>query len=190
MEAVLDLQPVLDLTEAQFFQLCQHNRDLRIERNARGEIIIMPPTGGSTGNRNAEITAQLHTWAKQNTQGLAFDSSTGFRLPNNAIRSPDAAWVSHARFDLLTDEQKERFLPLCPDFLIELKSPTDSMPMIREKMREYIETGAQLTYLIDPEQKRVSIYRPHLPVEVLENPDTLSGDPVLPGFVLHLGEIW
>ena len=150
----------------------------------------MPPTGGKTGNRNAEITMQLGLWTKQDRTGIFFDSSTGFRLPNNAVRSPDAAWVTQSRFDTLTNEQKEQFLPLCPDFLIELRSPSDSLPSLKEKSQEYIDNGAQLAWLIDPEEQWVHIYRPHLPVEVLENPAELSADPVLPGFVLNLNEIW
>ena len=190
MEAVFDIQPFLDLTEEQFFELCQHNRNARIERNAGGEILVMPPTGGVTGDRNSEINMQLRIWAKQNGTGIAFDSSTGFRLPNTATRSPDGSWVLLSRYNQLTNEQKERFLPLCPDFVIELKSPTDHLPSTKQKMEEYIENGIQLGWLIEPEQKAVYIYRPHLPVEIQENLNALSADPILPGFDLDLTEIW
>ena len=187
---IVHLQPVLDLTEDQFFEFCQINRDLRIERNARGELILMPPTGGETGDRNAEITMQLRLWAKRDGTGTAFDSSTGFTLPNKAVRSPDAAWVRKSRLAKLTAEQKKKFLPLCPDFAIELRSPTDSLSVLQDKMQEYLDNGAPLGWLIDPEQKRVYIYRPQAPIEQLERPETVSADPVLAGFVLDLREVW
>jgi Uma2 family endonuclease len=187
---IVYLRPVLELTDDQFFELCQINRDLRIERTARGELVIMPPTGWKTGERNAEITLQLRTWAKQDGTGVVTDSSAGFKLPNGADRSPDAAWIRHERLVTLTPEQKEKFLPLCPDFVIELRSPTDSLTLLQSKMQEYLDNGAQLGWLIDPIQWRVYVYRPQLLVEILENPDTVSGDPVLPGFTLDLREIW
>ena len=190
MEAVFDIQPILDLTEDQFYEICQRNHDARLERNAGGEILIMPPTGGITGDRNSEINMQLRLWAKQNGTGIAFDSSTGFRLPNNAIRSPDGSWVLLSRYNQLTNEQKERFLPLYPDFVIELKSPTDHLPSAKEKMEEYIENGVQLGWLIEPTQRTVYIYRPHLPVETQENLNALSANPTLSGFELDLTEIW
>ena len=150
----------------------------------------MPPTGGATSNRNLGITIQLGLWAERDGTGIAFDSSGGFRLPNQATRSPDASWVSRWRYDQLTEREQERFLPLCPDFAIELKSPSDSLAALRRKMDEYIANGLQLGWLIDPKQKTVYIYRQHLSVEVLDNPNTLSADPILPGFVLDLTEIW
>ncbi len=185
-----DVTPFTDMTEDQFFVFCQRTHDVRIERNAEGEILIMPPTGAATGNRNAELTMQLQLWTKRDSTGIAFDSSTGFRLPNKAILSPDASWVFRWRYDQLANREQERFLPLCPDFVIELKSPSDRIPVLKKKMEEYIDNGLQLGWLIVPPQKTVYIYRPHVPVEVRENLDTLSADPVLPGFVLDLSDIW
>ena len=190
METVLDGEPFVSLTEDEFFEFCQRTHDVRIERDARGGILIMPPTGGATGNRNLEIETQLHVWAKRDGTGIAFNSSTGFRLPSQAVRSPDAAWVSRWRYDQLTDREQERFLPLCPDFAIELKSPSDTLAALKRKMDEYIANGLQLGWLIDPMRKTVHIYRPPLPVEIRDNVNTLSADPILPGFVLDLTKIW
>jgi len=187
---VLRLRPVLDLSEDQFFDLCQLNGDIRIERNAQGELLLMPPAGGGTGGRNAEITRQLGNWAKRDGTGVAFDSSTGFTLPNTATRSPDAAWVPRPRLEQLSAAQYERFLPLCPDFVIELRSPSDSLRVVRDKMAEYLANGARLGWLIDPLRGHAYVYRPGAPVERLDRPETLRGDPVLPGFELDLREIW
>lgn len=187
---VLQLRPVIEMTDDQFFEFCQINRDVRIERNAQGELIVMPPTGIETGDRNAELTMQLRLWAKRDGTGTAFDSSTGFHLPNGATRSPDAAWVKSSKLAALTAEQRKKFARLSPDFVIELRSPTDNLRVVQDKMQEYLDTGTKLGWLIDPEQKRAYVYKPHAPVEVLEAPATLSGDPVLPGFVLDLREIW
>ena len=190
-EAVrIHLRPALEMTDEQFFALCQINRDLRIERTAQGDLIVMPPTGWMTGVRNAEITTQLKTWSKRDGRGIATDSSTGFKLPNGADRSPDAAWVLRTRLADLTPEQKRKFLPLCPDFIIELRSPTDGLPDIKAKMDEYFTNGAQLGWLIDPEEKRIHIYRPSVTPEILDNPASVSADTVLTGFTLDLGEIW
>jgi Uma2 family endonuclease len=183
------LELKIDLTDEQFFQLCQNNRDLQFERTASGELLIMPPTGGETSNRNIELSYQLQSWSRQNNLGKAFDSSTGFKLPNGADRSPDASWVRRERWEALTPEQREKFLPLCPDFVVELRSPSDSLKKIQEKMQEYIENGAKLGWLIDRKNRRVEIYRPGRDVEILENPATLSGEDVLPGFVLDLTAI-
>ncbi|GAB4294938.1 MAG: Uma2 family endonuclease [Oscillatoriaceae cyanobacterium] len=179
-----------DLTDEQFWQLCQENRDLKFERTATGELIIMPPTGGETGHRNIEIAYQLQGWSRQQNLGIAFDSSTGFKLPNGADRSPDASWVKIQRWQGLTPEQKKKFLPLCPDFVVELRSESDNLNNLQEKMKEYQENGAQLGWLIDPQNQRVEIYRPGQEVEILENPVALSGEEVLPGFVLDLNHIW
>ncbi len=184
------LRPVLDLTDDQLLELSQLNRDLRFERTAKGELIVMPPTGGETGERNAEITIQLGLWAKRDGTGTTFDSSTGFRLPNGSVRSPDASWVKQSRLATLSVEQRKRFLPLCPDFVIELRSETDSLSSLQAKMQEYLDNGAQLAWLIDPIQRRVYVYSPQAPVRELENPETISGEPVLPGFVLDLREVW
>lgn len=184
------LQPVLKMTDDIFYEFCQLNRDLRIERNAQGELIIMPPTGGETSERNAEITMQLRLWAKHNGTGTTFDSSGGFLLPNKAVRSPDAAWVKKSRLTKLTPQQKKNFLPLCPNFVIELRSPTDSLSFLQEKMQEYMTNGAQLGWLIDTEYKRVYVYRPQSSAEKLEEPEVISGEPVLSGFVLDLRQLW
>ncbi|PYS60783.1 MAG: hypothetical protein DMF74_17905 [Acidobacteria bacterium] len=186
----IHLKPAIELTEDQFFALCQLNRDLRLERNAEGDIIVMPPTGGETGNRNAEITGQLVIWTKQDGIGAAFDSSTGFKLPNGADRSPDAAWVQKSRLAVLTQEEKEKFLPLCPDFVIELLSPSDELEEVKAKMDEYIENGARLGWLLEPRSRRVYVYRPGESVIMIENTGQISGEPELPGFVLNLREIW
>ena len=190
IETVLDVEPFIGLTEDEFFEFCQRTHDVRIERNAKGEILIMPPAGGATSNRNAGITTQLYLWSERDGTGIAFDSSGGFRLPNQAVRAPDASWVLRWRYEQLTEREQERFLPLCPDFAIELKSPTDTLAALKRKMDEYIENGLQLGWLIDPKQKTVHIYRPHLPVEVRDNINNLSADPILPGFVLDLTKIW
>jgi Uma2 family endonuclease len=187
---VLRLPDELTWGEDEFFEFCQANRDLRIERTANGEIIIVPPTGGETGNRNADLTAQLYTWAKQETHGAAFDSSSGFILPNLASRAPDASWVRRERLAQLTAGQKRKFLPLCPDFVVELMSPSDTLEAVQAKLEEYIANGAQLGWLIDPDERHVYVYRPGQLVEKLEAPERLAGDPQLPGFVLELAEIW
>jgi Uma2 family endonuclease len=179
----------IDLTDEQFFQMCQQNRDYRFERTASGEILIMPPTGSDTGRRNVKITTQLDIWNSESNLGEVFDSSTGFILPNGAERSPDASWVKIERWNALTPEQQEKFAPICPDFVVELRSPSDSLKDLQEKMQEYIENGAQLGWLIDRKNKRVEIYCPGKNVEILNNPASLSGENVLPGFVLNLQNI-
>ncbi|MFH7028766.1 MAG: Uma2 family endonuclease [Heteroscytonema crispum UTEX LB 1556] len=185
----VNLQSVLELTDEQFFKLCQTNRDLRFERTATGELIIMPPTGGETSNRNGRLNQQLFNWADADGTGIAFDSSGAFKLPNGADRSPDASWVKMERWDALTQEQKTRFLPLCPDFVVELLSPSDSLRETQEKMREYRDNGASLGWLINRKSRQVEIYRIGKEVEVLD-PNSLSGEDVLPGFVLNLEAIW
>jgi Uma2 family endonuclease len=186
----LRLSPAIEITDDEFFAFCQLNRDLRFERTAEGDIIVMAPTGGETGNRNADITAQLVTWTKRDGTGAAFDSSTGFKLPNGADRSPDGSWVRKSRLAALTHKQKLKFLPLCPDFVIELLSPTDTLGVTQAKMAEYIENGAQLGWLIDPEMQQIHIYRPRQAVVILENVAEIAADPELAGFVLDLREIW
>jgi Uma2 family endonuclease len=180
----------IDLTDEQFFQLCQNNRDLRFERTATGELIIMPPTGSETGDRNADLTYQLRAWSRQNRIGKSFDSSTGFKLPNGAERSPDASWVKMERWNALTQAEKERFAPLCPDFVVELMSKSDSLEKTRAKMREYMDNGARLGWLINCQQQQLEIYRANREVEILQRPQTVLGEDVLPGFVLDLAEIW
>jgi Uma2 family endonuclease len=187
---VLKLTPAINLTDDQLFELCQLNRDWRIEYTAQGELIVMPPTGGETSNRNAEVTFQVQSWARHDQTGVAFDSSGGFKLPNGATRSPDAAWVRRSRLAGLTREQKQKFLPLCPDFAIELRSPTDNLRAVLDKMQEYLDNGAQLGWLLDPLTRRVHVYRPERPPEILEAPNTVSADHLLPGFSLDLRKIW
>ncbi|MBN3944588.1 Uma2 family endonuclease [Nostoc sp. NMS9] len=179
----------IDLTDEQFFQMCQKNRDYRFERTASGELLIMPPTGSDTGNRNFDMVVELGIWNKQTKLGKGFDSSTGFTLPNGAERSPDASWVKIERWNALSPEQQEKFAPICPDFVVELRSRTDSLKELQEKMQEYIENGTQLGWLIDRKNKRVEIYRSGKDVEILDNPASLSGENVLPGFVLDLQQI-
>ena len=184
------LNPVIQITDEQFFLLCQINKDLRLERNAEGDIIIMPPTGWETGDRNSELNMQLRLWAKRDGSGVATDSSTGFKLPNGADRSPDAAWVLRSRLAKITSEQRKKFLPLCPDFAIELLSPTDRLEIVQARMDEYMECGARLGWLIDPENRRVYVYRPGAATEALKEISEISGEPELKGFVFDLREIW
>ena len=181
----------LHVTQAQFETLTTANRDLKLERTAAGELIVNPPTGGESGRRNLRISTQLGNWCEAHEAlGEAFDSSTGFRLPNGADRSPDASWVSRGRWDALTPQQRRGFVPLCPDFVIELRSDSDSLPKLQAKMQEYIENGAQLGWLIDPQNRCVEIYRSGQEIEGLRHPSTLSGETVLPGFILNLKRLW
>ena len=178
------------VSHEQFKELAAVNRDLRLERTATGELIVMPPTGSDTGNRNLDIEGQLWLWNRQTKLGVVFDSSTGFHLPNGANRSPDASWVKLERWEALTPKEREGFAPICPDFVVELRSPSDSMETLRAKMREYMENGASLGWLIDRKSRKVEIYSQGREVEVLENPTTVLGEDVLPGFVLDLTEVW
>ncbi|NEP59795.1 MAG: Uma2 family endonuclease [Symploca sp. SIO2G7] len=181
----------LHITQEQFAALVTANRDLRMERTSQGELIVNPPTGWETGRRNRSLTGQLDRWYEENQDlGEAFDSSTGFILPNGATRSPDASWVSRERWEALTPEEKGTFAKICPDFVVELRSSSDTLKSVQDKMKEYIENGAKLGWLLDPQHRRVEIYRPGLTVEVLENPAELSGGEVLPGFVLNLHRLW
>jgi Uma2 family endonuclease len=186
MVYTINLQPTLELTDVQFDQICQNNRDLKFERTAIGSLVIMSLTGGETGERNAEINGQLWLWNRQAKLGHLYDSSTGFRLPNEAIRSPDAAWVSQSRWEALTPEQRKKRVPLCPDFVVELKSSTDDVEDLRLKMQEYIENGLLLGWLIDPDEQMVEVYRSGGAIEVLTKPAELSADEIMPGFVLGL----
>ena len=186
---LLYLPPDLHLTDEQFYAFCRLNRELRIERTAQGELWIMAPAGWDSSRKNAEITVQLGLWAKRDGTGVAVDSSAGYLLPNGAGRAPDASWVRNDRLAALTAEERAKFLPLCPDFVIELRSPTDSLSALRDKMREYMENGARLGWLIDPLGGQVFAYRPGVPVERLKGPESVSADPVLPGFRLELGDI-
>ncbi len=186
---VMRLKPVLELNEDAFFHLAQLNKDLRMELNAEGDLIVMPPAGGNTSSRNAELTFQFASWNRQHKRGTVFDSSGGFRLSNGAVRSPDVSWVSKERLEGLTDAQMDKFLPLCPEFVLELRSPTDRLGVVKEKMREYLENGAELGWFIDPQEKLFYIYTSE-GVEELEQPERVEGRGVLEGFVLELEEIW
>lgn len=182
----LALRPTLELTDEQFEQICQANQDLKFERTAKGELVIVALTGGETGRRNLNLSGQLWLWNQQTGLGEGFDSSTGFRLPNGAIRSPDAAWVRLERWQTLTPEQRKKYVPLCPDFVVELRSASDELMDLQAKMQEYLENGLQLGWLLDPEAQTVEIYRSNQAVELLEKPVNLSGESILPGFVLAL----
>ncbi|MEB3178963.1 MAG: Uma2 family endonuclease [Nostocaceae cyanobacterium] len=186
----LNLNSIIKLTREQFYQLCVENPDLKLERNAQGELIIMLPTGGETGRSNVNLIFHVALWNEQNQLGEVFDSSTGFTLPNGADRSPDVSWVEKSRWDALTKEQKEKFLPLCPDFVIEIMSPSDNLKKVQDKMDEYRSNGCRLGWLINRKRQEVEIYRPGQDVEVLKVPQTLFGENVLPGFVLNMQRIW
>jgi Uma2 family endonuclease len=186
----LQMSPAIDMTDEQFFAFCQQNRDYRIERNATGEITIMPPTGSETGNRNFDLIVQLGIWTRQNGTGIGFDSSAGFTLPNGAMKSSDAAWIKLKKWHTLTPEQQQKFAPICPDFIIELRSPSDNLQPLKDKLQEYIDNGVSLGWLIDRKNRKVYIYRPNSEVECLDNPATLSGESILPEFVLQLSTIW
>ncbi len=180
----------LPMTLEQFYEFCKANPNLRIERTAQGNVVIMSPAFSDTGNRNSKINAQLSNWAEEDGTGETFDSSAGFTLPNGATRSPDASWIRLERWNQLSNEQKASFAPICPDFVIELRSASDQLSTLQDKMQEYIENGALLGWLIDRLNRVVYIYRPNQPVETVDNPETVSGDPVLPGFVLKMAKIW
>jgi len=185
----LNLDAIVQITDDAFYALCRTNPDLKFERTRQGELIVMPPTGGETGKRNGDIFGAVWVWNKQHQLGIAFDSSTGFKLPNGANRSPDVAWMLLARWEALTIEQRRRFPPIAPDFVVELRSDTDSLLVTIAKMQEYIDNGVRLGWLIDPKTKQVEIYRQGQNKEVLSSPTNLSGEEVLPGFVLDLKEI-
>jgi Uma2 family endonuclease len=181
---------VQQMSDDEFYDFCMKHPDLRIERDSEGDLIIMPPTGGETGRSNFKLTTHFGAWVESNGEGEGFDSSTEFILPNGAHRSPDVAWVRRERWEALTPEQRRKFPPLCPDFVVELRSDTDRLSMLKDKMREYIDNGAQLGWLIDPIEREVWVYRPNAKVERLDNPATISGDPELPGYVLPLDRVW
>ncbi len=178
------------LTDEQFHGLCRDNPDLRLEMTAQRELVIMAPTGSKTGWRNSRLNQRLANWTERDGSGLSFDSSTGFTLPDGAKRAPDAAWIRRERWEALSEEQQEGFAPLCPDFVVELRSPQDSLSALRDKMTEYLANGILLGWLIDPVDRRITVYRPGQPVECLEDPASISGDPILPGFRFDVREIW
>lgn len=187
---VLRLRPVFDLTDDQIQELASLNDPLRLEWTAEGALEIMAPAHSRTGNRNIKLATRVTIWAEQDGTGETYDSSAGFRLPNGAVRAPDVAWVRHDRLAALSSEQRDKFLPLCPDFVLELRSSNDRLATIEAKMREYLANGARLGWLIDPKARTVHVYRPDQPVQTLANPETLAGDPELPGCTLDLRPIW
>ena len=185
-----ELIGVTQMTHEQFEQVCRKHRKLRLELTSTGELIVMPPTGALTGMYNADLTYQVMAWTKKNATGICFGNTAGFVLPNKAIRSPDVSWISREKWDSLSQLQKERFTPFCPDFVIELRSRTDRLPVLLSKMEEYIANGTSLGWLIDPSTRRVYVYRPNEEVVVLENPESVSGEPLLPGFELRPTDLW
>ncbi|MEH2066289.1 MAG: Uma2 family endonuclease [Nostoc sp.] len=197
---VLQIPSSMQMTDEQFFEFCQVNRDLRIERNKFGELVIMPPTGSETGNREGNIFGQLWVWSEQDGTGITFSSSTGFKLSTGAERclttshsvsTPDASWIKLERWNSLSAEQQREFAPICPDFVVELKSPSDNLQTLKEKMEEYMkEPGIQLGWLIDRKHRQVYIYRSGLPEECLNNPASVSGELILPGFILNMSKVW
>lgn len=180
----------IPLTDDQFTELCTNNPDLRFEYTCTGDLIIMPPTSSDTGERNASLTADFVIWNRSIGAGRVFDSSTGFILPNGAKRSPDVSWICHERWDALSDRERQGFARICPDFVLELKSPTDRLSLLQDKMQEYLDNGARLGWLIDPAARAVYVYRPGEAVEYLEAPTEVSGEPVLPEFALRLATVW
>jgi Uma2 family endonuclease len=188
---VLDFRDVLEkISDDEFESFCRHNPDIEIELTKKGELIIMPPTGGETGIRNFTLIYEFGKWLEKTQSGIAFDSSTVFKLPNGAKRSPDLAWTTNEKWNALSAEEKKKFPPLCPDFVVELRSPSDSILNLQNKMVEYIENGASLGWLIDPSEKTVHVYRPNAETEILKNPKQVSGEPLLRGFVLNLKKLW
>ncbi len=186
----LKIPPELELTADKFFTLCQANQDYSMERTAKGEIIIISPTGSETGNRNFDLIVQFGIWVRKDGTGIGFDSSTGFTLPNGAIRSSDLAWMKLEKWNSIQAQEKVKFAPLCPDFVVELLSPSDSLKLTQDKLEEYMENGVSLGWLIDRPNRHVYIYRPGVKVKCLKNPSSLSGEPLLPGFILDLTTIW
>lgn len=186
----ISLEPIFELTEEKFFQLCQKNRDLKFERSAQGDITIMAPEGSDTGMRSSDLNGNLWLWNQRKKLGFTFGSSAGFILPNGAMRSPDVSWILKERWDALTPAQQSKFAPICPDFVIELMSRTDTLSTVQAKMQEYYENGTRLGWLINRRDRQVEIYRIGQPVEILQSPISLSGETVLPEFILDLTSIW
>ncbi len=186
----INFAPISQIDDEKFYNLCRANPDIKFERNVNGEIVITPPTGGETGKRNIEIAGDFVFWNRQTKLGVCFDSSTCFRLPNGANRSPDVSWIEKSRWEALTAQEKEKFPPIAPDFVLELMSPSDTLTGTRKKMEEYLSNGVKLGWLINPQTRQVEIYRQGETKEVLDNPTSLSGEDILPGFVLDLPNIW
>ncbi len=186
MTTTLKLDPIIQLSDEQFYRLCQFNPDLRLERNAKGELIVNPPTGGDTGTFNAGLIGEFYIWNKQTQLGFLFDSSTGFKLPNGATRSPDVSWIESERWGQLTPKQQEGFPPIVPDFILELMSPSDELRDVQAKMKEYIDNGVRLGWLVNRKGRCVEIYRPKAEIEIVKMPAILTAEDVLPGFSLNL----
>lgn len=187
----VDFTPlVTKVTDEEFDELCRLNPELQLERTSEGELIIMSPTGGKTGHQNLKLIGAFSNWAQADATGRGFDSSTLFSLPNRARRSPDLSWIQNERWNALTDEQQEGFPPICPDFVVELRAKSDSVNDLQLKMQEYIDNGSQLGWLIDPFERMVYLYRPGKAVETLTDPETVSGDPLLKGFILNVRQLW
>lgn len=178
------------LTEEQFEELCRNNRDLKFEMSARGELIIVPPTSPESGWRNTDLTTEANLWSRKDKTGIVFDSSTMFTLPNGAKRSPDVSWMTKEKWESLSPSERQKFSRVVPDFVIELLSPTDNLPDAQAKMEEYVENGVRLGWLIDPVEQKVHIYRAGGEIEILDNPETVSGEDVLRGFELNVRQIW
>jgi len=189
-QLTLNLNSIIQLDREQFYQICQENPELKLERTAKGHLIVMSPTGGETGRKNANLIGQLWMWNEQTQQGEVFDSSTGFSLPNGSDRVPDVAWLKQSRWEFLTLEQREKFIPLCPDFVIEMLSPSDNLKQTQEKLKEYMDNGCRLGWLINRRHKTVEIYRPNQTPEIIKKPFSLSGENVLLGFNLSLSKFW
>lgn len=187
---VLNLKPFVELSDEQFYQLCQNHCDLKFERTTKGELVIVAPIGGEGGSCEAELMGDLVFWNRRTQLGKVFSSSTCFKLPNGADRSPDTAWISWERWNQLTPLEQKRFPPICPDFVIELRSESDALKPLQQKMQEYINSGLRLGWLINPQERQVEIYRANQPQQVLQNPDRIDGEDVLPGFVFALAILW
>jgi Uma2 family endonuclease len=187
---VLNLDTVFNVDDANFELICRNNPEIKFERNGKGGLIIMPPTGGDTGRRNIELGFYLVNWNHQKKLGVCFDSSTCFRLPSGALRSPDLSWIKQKRWNNLTPEEQEKFPPIAPDFVLKLMSPSDGLQNTRDKLKEYLENGVKLGWLINRKNKQIEIYRLGKEVEILDNPQTLSGGDILPDFILDIQWIW
>lgn len=190
MTFTLDFSSIWTIDDEQFEQLCRNNPDIQFERSATGELIIMPPVGAESGNRELDLMGQLWAWNRRTKLGKTFSSATCFKLPNGALKSPDAAWIELSRWDSLSPEKQKKFAPICPDFVIELRSESDSLQTLQQKMQEYIDNDAKLGWLIDPQAEAVTIYQPHQTPEILQKPQSLSGGDVLPGFICELDFLW
>jgi Uma2 family endonuclease len=190
MPLPLRFRPETPMSDEELMRFCAANDSVRVERDANGEILVMTPAGNRTGRKNTAIISALDKWAESDGRGYAFDSNTGFTLPDGSMRSPDAAWISSARWDALTDRDKDRFSPICPDFIIELRSPTDSLSDLKQKMEQWIANGAQLAWLIDPIEQEVSVYRSGVEIEVHHRPTSVQGSGIVVGFELVMARIW